>query len=128
MRHVPDDLETDEAGEHEDDEMRHEACRREETGEQDQRPADDQQADLLLRLRLEGGSFRRALSSGVSSLAFSFGFCAAIAWIFGGGGGKVYLTLIGDGRTADHVVFHIGRSAPSFFGVRSVIMWRILVE
>ena len=28
-------------------------------------------------------------SSGVSSLAFSFGFCAAIAATFGGGGGKV---------------------------------------
>ena len=28
-------------------------------------------------------------SSGVSSLAFSFGFCAAIAATLGGGGGKV---------------------------------------
>jgi hypothetical protein len=74
MRHVPDHLEADEHRQHEDDEVLHEARRRDKAPRQHQRTADGQQRDLLLGLRLEGGNLCARFSSGVSSLTFSFGF------------------------------------------------------
>jgi hypothetical protein len=37
------------------------------------------------------------------------------------------LALMGDRRAADHVILHVVTTCPSFSGVRSVIMWRMLV-
>jgi hypothetical protein len=46
-------------------------------------------------------------SSGVSSLGFSLGFCAAIAFHLGRRRRIGDLALMGHGRAPDHVVFHV---------------------
>ena len=52
---------------------------------------------------------------------------AAIAWIFGGGGGKVISPLwvtVAPRITSSSMLWSM---TPSFFGVRSVSMWRTLL-
>ena len=73
-------------------------------------------------------SSRAAFCSGVSSGTFGFGLAAAIAWIFGGGGGKV--TAPSCVTVAPRITSSSMSTTgwPSLAGVRSSIMWRMLVE
>ncbi len=70
-------------------------------------PADDQQADLLLRLRLEGGSFRCALFFRRQLLGLLLRLLRRDRLNLRRRRREGYLALIGDGRATDHVVFHI---------------------
>ena len=93
---------------------------------QQQRRADGQQGHLVLGLRLERGDFCARFSS-ASVLS------ALLSWLrrnrrdFGRRRREGDLAVMGHGRATDHVVFHVVIDLPSFSGVRSVIMWRMLV-
>ena len=66
-------------------------------------------------------------SSGVGSFGFSFFAWAAIAFTFGGGGGKVMApacVTVAPRMTSSSMLW---TRTPSFPGVRSVSMWRMLV-
>jgi hypothetical protein len=94
---------------------------------QHQRAADGQQRDLVLGLRLERRLGCARFSSGVSSLAFLLRLLRGDGLHLGRRRREGDLALEGRRRAADHVIFHVVIDLPSFSGVRSVIMWRMLV-
>ena len=76
---------------------------------------------------MTSASSRAARCSGVSSTAFGFGFCTAIACTLGGGGGKVTApswVTVAPRMTSSSM---LTTGCPSLPGVRSSIMWRTLL-
>ncbi|QTK80597.1 hypothetical protein AT6N2_C3088 [Agrobacterium tumefaciens] len=104
---IPDDLETDEAGEHEDDEVAHETCRRIKTNEQQDGRAGDQKPDLALRLRLELRLFLGVLFLRRQLFGFFLRLLRGNGLDLRRRRREGDLALIGNGRAPDDVVFHV---------------------
>ena len=80
----------------------------------------------LVALRNSATS-RAAFASGVSSTTLGLGFAAAIACTLGGGGGKVTApawVTVAPRMTSSSM---LTTGVPSLAGVRSSIMWRMLL-
>src|SRR6056300_462841 len=114
MRNVPNNLETDEHRQNKHDEVLHKACWRNKAQTKGQQTTNGQQCDLLFCGRLERCDFLLALFLRCQ-LFWLFLWLGCNRLNFWWGWWECNITVVCNGCTTDHVVFHVVVYGTIFF-------------